>query len=71
MLKRDLFNDDHEAFRNMVRRFIDNEIAPHHASWEEAGIVPRELWLKAGAAGMLCCTVPEQYGGAVPTTSST
>lgn len=64
MLKRELFNEDHEAFRSMVRRFIENEIAPHHAAWESAGIVPRELWLKAGAAGMLCCTVPEQYGGA-------
>ncbi|MES2399087.1 MAG: acyl-CoA dehydrogenase family protein [Pseudomonadota bacterium] len=64
MLKRELFNEDHDAFRSMVRRFIDKEIAPHHASWEEAGIVPRDLWLKAGAAGMLCCTVPEQYGGA-------
>jgi acyl-CoA dehydrogenase len=64
MLKRELFNQDHEAFRSMVRRFIDKEIAPHHAGWEEAGIVPRDLWLKAGAAGMLCCTVPEQYGGA-------
>lgn len=63
MFKRNLFNEDHESFRSMVRRFIDNEIAPHHAQWEESGVVPRELWLKAGAAGMLCCTVPEQYGG--------
>ena len=64
MFKRKLFNEDHEGFRSMVRRFIENEIAPHHAAWEESGVVPRELWLKAGAAGMLCCTVPEQYGGA-------
>ncbi|SEB22101.1 acyl-CoA dehydrogenase family protein [Variovorax sp. YR216] len=64
MFKRDLFNADHEAFRDMVRRFIDNEIAPHHAQWEADGVVPRDLWLKAGEAGMLCCTVPEQYGGA-------
>lgn len=63
MFKRNLFNEDHESFRSMVRRFIDNEIAPYHAQWEESGVVPRELWLKAGAAGMLCCTVPEQYGG--------
>ena len=63
MFKRDLFNQDHEAFRDMVRRFIDNEIAPHHAQWEADGVVPRDLWLKAGEAGMLCCTVPEQYGG--------
>jgi len=64
VFKRELFNEDHEAFRDMVRRFVENEIAPHHAKWEESGVVPRELWLKAGAAGMLCCTVPERYGGA-------
>src|SRR6201989_3101028 len=63
MIKRELFNEDHEAFRETVRRFIDREITPHHAQWEHDGIVPRELWLKAGAAGMLCCTVPERYGG--------
>lgn len=64
MFKRDLFNADHEAFRDTVRRFVDQEIAPFHAQWEEAGMVPRELWRKAGAAGLLCCTVPEAYGGA-------
>jgi alkylation response protein AidB-like acyl-CoA dehydrogenase len=63
MFKRKLFNEDHESFRDTVRRFIDKEIAPHHAQWEADGVVPRDLWLKAGAAGMLCCTVPEQYGG--------
>jgi alkylation response protein AidB-like acyl-CoA dehydrogenase len=63
MFKRTLFNEDHEAFRDTVRRFIDKEIAPYHAQWENDGIVPREIWLKAGAAGMLCCTVPEEYGG--------
>ena len=63
MFKRKLFNEDHESFRDTVRRFIDKEIAPHHAQWEADGVVPRELWLKAGAAGMLCCTVPEEYGG--------
>ncbi len=64
MFKRELFNEDHEAFRDTVRRFIENEIAPHHAQWENSGVVPRELWLKAGAAGLLCCTVPEIYEGA-------
>ncbi len=63
MFKRTLFNEDHEAFRNTVRRFIEKEITPHHAQWEHDRIVPRELWRKAGAAGMLCCTVPEEYGG--------
>lgn len=64
MFKRDLFTQDHEAFRDTVRRFIEQEIAPFHAQWEDTGMVPRELWLKAGAAGLLCCTVAEQYGGA-------
>ena len=64
MIKRELFSEDHDAFRDMVRKFIENEIAPHHAAWERDGIVSRELWLKAGAAGMLCCTIPEEYGGA-------
>jgi alkylation response protein AidB-like acyl-CoA dehydrogenase len=63
MIKRDLFNEEHEAFRDTVRKFIEKEIAPYHAQWEEDGIVPRELWLKAGAAGMLCCTIPQEYGG--------
>ncbi len=63
MFKRELFNQEHEAFRDAVRKFIAKEIAPHHANWEADGVVPRELWLRAGAAGMLCCTVPEQYGG--------
>ncbi len=64
MLQRELFNADHEGFRTMVRRFIEKEIAPFHAQWEHDGIVPRDLWRKAGEAGLLCCTVPEQYGGA-------
>ncbi|MCL4698921.1 MAG: acyl-CoA dehydrogenase family protein, partial [Burkholderiaceae bacterium] len=64
MFKRELFNEDHEAFRDTARRFIEQEIAPHHARWEDTGVVPRELWLKAGAAGLLCCTVEEKYGGA-------
>src|SRR5690606_20796863 len=38
-------------------------IAPHHAEWEKQGVVPREIWRKAGAAGMVCCSVAEEYGG--------
>ncbi len=47
-----------------MRRFVDEEIVPHHAQWERDGIVPRSLWLKAGARGFLCPTLPVQYGGA-------
>ncbi|MBI4693949.1 MAG: acyl-CoA dehydrogenase family protein [Gammaproteobacteria bacterium] len=64
MIRRTLFSPEHELFRETVRRFIAREIVPFHAAWEDAGIVPRDLWLKAGAAGLLCCTVPEEYGGA-------
>ncbi len=63
MIARSLFNEEHEMFRDTVRKFIDREIRPYHHLWEQDGIVPRELWLKAGAAGLLCCTVPEEYGG--------
>lgn len=63
MFKRTLFTHEHELFRDTVRKFIEREIAPYHAQWEHDGIVPRDLWRKAGEAGMLCCTVPEEYGG--------
>ena len=63
MIERDLFREEHDIFRASVRKFVEREIVPFHAKWEEDGVVPRELWLKAGAAGLLCCTVPEAYGG--------
>jgi alkylation response protein AidB-like acyl-CoA dehydrogenase len=63
MIERKLFNAEHDMWRESVRRFVEQEIVPFHAQWEKDGIVPRELWLKAGEAGMLCCTVPEEYGG--------
>jgi acyl-CoA dehydrogenase len=64
MIERSIFREEHEIWRATVRRFVEKEIVPFHAKWEEDGIVPRELWLKAGAEGLLCCTVPEEYGGA-------
>ena len=64
MIERKLFTPEHEIFRDAVRKFIAREITPYHAQWEADGIVPRELWLKAGEAGFLCCAVPEAYGGA-------
>jgi alkylation response protein AidB-like acyl-CoA dehydrogenase len=63
MFERRLFREEHDMFRDTVRKFVEREIAPHHQQWEKDGVVPRDLWLKAGAAGLLCCTVPEQYGG--------
>jgi acyl-CoA dehydrogenase len=63
MIPRTLFNADHEAFRSSFRRFMDKEIAPFHAAWEEQGYVDREVWRKAGQNGFLCMTMPEAYGG--------
>ena len=63
MIPRTLFSEEHEQFRDAIRRFIDKEIVPHHERWEEQGMVDRELWPKAGAAGMLCPNLPEEYGG--------
>ncbi|MDE0808770.1 MAG: acyl-CoA dehydrogenase family protein [Alphaproteobacteria bacterium] len=63
MLPRTLFSEEHEIFRGSVRRFIEKEVTPHHAQWEQDGIVDRDLWRKAGEQGLLCCTVPDEYGG--------
>src|SRR5665647_2876649 len=64
MIQRTLFTPDHEAFRDSFRRFMDKEIAPFHADWEEQGYVDRTVWHKAGENGFLCMTMPEEYGGA-------
>ena len=63
MIQRTLFTAEHEAFRDSFRRFIDKEIAPFHAEWEEQGYVDRAVWHKAGANGFLCMSLPEEYGG--------
>jgi alkylation response protein AidB-like acyl-CoA dehydrogenase len=61
---RDIFTAEHEDFRQTVRTFMEKEVIPHHDQWEKDGIVPRELWTKAGEMGLLCFDVPEEYGGA-------
>jgi alkylation response protein AidB-like acyl-CoA dehydrogenase len=63
VIERSLFEEEHEIFRQSVRRFIEEEIVPHHASWEHDGIVPREIWRKAGEAGLLCPNIGPEYGG--------
>ena len=63
-IPRTLFNEEHDAFRDSVRRFLESEVAPLHDRWEEQGHVDRGIWNKAGANGFLCPTMPEAYGGA-------
>lgn len=58
-----LYGEEHRAFRDMVRLFIGREFTPRLAEFEEAGIVRRDFWSKAGEAGLLCPTLPEAFGG--------
>lgn len=63
MLPRQLFNDEHEAFRETVRKFYEKEVTPHTEKYEQQQHIDRELWNKAGELGLLCATMPEAYGG--------
>ena len=62
-MRRDIFTDEHDAFREMVREFVAREVVPHHEQWEREHMVPRQLWLDAGRAGLLGIDVDEKYGG--------
>ena len=63
LIERTVFREDHEQFRTAARRFFEKEIVPHHAQWERDGIVPKEVWRKAGQEGLLNPMLPEPYGG--------
>jgi len=62
-MRRTGFEPEHEDFRESARRFVAEEIAPNHERWEEDGIVPRELFARAGEMGMLAFEVAEEHGG--------
>lgn len=62
-VKRDIFSEEHEVFRANCRKFFEKEIAPFHDQWEEDGQVSRECWNKAGETGLLCMSMPNEYGG--------
>ena len=63
-MKRLIFEPEHEQFRDSVRKFMQTEVEPFAEKWREDGMVPRELYLKAGAQGLLCTWADEKYGGA-------
>lgn len=63
MFERNIFTEEQKIFRQNTSKFFNKEILPFHKNWEEKGIVPKELWLKAGAMGLLCPNVPVEYGG--------
>ncbi|TSD45272.1 acyl-CoA dehydrogenase [Rhodococcus sp. KBS0724] len=62
-MRRTLFTEDHEAYRESVREFIAREVTPHYDDWEENRLVDRSAWLAAGKTGIIGLAVPEQYGG--------
>jgi len=63
-MKRTIFDQDHESFRDSVRRFVSNEVTPHIDEWRTEGSVGRDIWLKAGEQSLLCMWADEAYGGA-------
>ncbi len=60
---RTVYEEDHEQFRDSVRKVFDRHLTPHLDRWEKEGIVDRDFWRAAGEAGLLCPTVPEEFGG--------
>ncbi|MGB0238136.1 MAG: acyl-CoA dehydrogenase family protein [Cycloclasticus sp.] len=63
MITRTIYQQEHEMFRDSVRKFLEDEAVPYHEQWEEDGQVDRSIWLKAGELGMISPTVPEEFGG--------
>ncbi|EXU67005.1 acyl-CoA dehydrogenase [Streptomyces sp. PRh5] len=63
-MRRTVFNEDHEAFRETIRDFIAAEVVPYYDEWREAGQAPREFYKKLGELGVFGIEVPEEYGGA-------
>ena len=63
MIDRTLFSDEHNMFRDSVRKFIEQNVTPYHAQWDEDGMVSRDVWKQAGEQGLLGCEVSEEYGG--------
>jgi len=63
-MRRDIFTEDHELFRQQFRRFAETEIAPKVAEWNARGMSDRETWRRAGAEGFLGANQPVEYGGA-------
>jgi acyl-CoA dehydrogenase len=63
MMTASIFTDEHEMLRRTVRAFVDREVAPHVAAWEDAGRIPRSLWRRLGELGLLGLEFPVEHGG--------
>ena len=62
-MQRSIFSEEHDLYRQSVRRFVETEVVPHRERWEEQGLVDRSLFTAAGAAGILGIAAPEEHGG--------
>jgi len=63
-VRRAIFTDEQDSFRESFRRFLAEEVTPFYDDWERAGIVPRETYAKAATHGFVAMSVPEEHGGA-------
>ena len=63
-MEHNLFEPEHDLFRQSFRKFVQKEMLPNYEQWEKDGIVSREVWRKAGQGGFLCMDAPEEFGGA-------
>lgn len=62
--RREIYDDDHESFRESVRRFVEREVLPNVEEWDAEGIVPSQMYARAGELGFVGMAVDERYGGA-------
>jgi acyl-CoA dehydrogenase len=63
-MRRDIFTAEHDAFRLMIREFIEREVVPSYPAWEKAGEVPREFFRTLGELGVMGMAIPDKHGGA-------
>jgi alkylation response protein AidB-like acyl-CoA dehydrogenase len=63
-MKRDIYNEDHEAFRESARTWLERSVIPNNEKYIQDKSLPREFWLEAGNQGMLGLAIPDEYGGA-------
>ena len=62
-MKHPYLNEDHEIFRQSLRKFLEKEAYPFYEQWEEERMIPRSFWRKMGEQGFLCPDIDEKYGG--------
>lgn len=63
LVRRTVFTDEHEAFRQMARQFVAREVVPHYEEWEQQGAPPRQFYKRLGELGILGIQIPAEYGG--------